>query len=109
VAHRVSGALLACDGGEANRHRGPLANRIEESGFGPLADVGGDFEIAESATALGVHHALGYAFTIERLHLLDDVVILQQDRTVGAYRERVVVARRGNAGVGSRIRNLLLV
>src|SRR5207302_10628152 len=109
VAHGIRGALLAGHGREANRHRGPLADGIQEGGFGPLADGLGDLEVAEGAAALGVHDALGHALAIERLHLLDHVVILEQDWTVRAYGERVVVACRGDAGVGGGGGNRLIV
>jgi hypothetical protein len=37
-----------------------------------------------SAAALGVNHALGDPFAVELRHLLDQVMVLQQDGTVGA-------------------------
>jgi len=46
-----------------------------------------------------VGDALGHALAVERLHLLDYLVILQQDRPVGANGERVLVACRGNPGI----------
>jgi hypothetical protein len=54
------------------------------------------------APALGVHDALGYALAIELRHLLDEVVVVQDRRTVGADGERVLVAgdRRAARGGG---------
>jgi len=100
--------LLARHRREAGQDRRPLADLGEESGPGPFADVGADFEVAEGASALGVDDALGYALAVERLHLLDDVVIVQDDRPVGPHRERMFVAGRGNARIGrGRLRGLL--
>ncbi len=45
--------------------------------------------------SLGMHHPLGYAFTVELLHLLDDVVVVQRDRSARPEGQRVLVARAG--------------
>src|SRR5258705_6542919 len=73
-----------------------LAHLVEESGLAPRRNVRRHLEVAERAAALGVGDALGHALAGERLHLLDYLVILQQDRPVGAHGERVLVACRGS-------------
>ncbi len=61
-----------------------LVPRLEYGGLGVGADVLGDLEVAEGAAALGVGLALRDALPVEVRHLLDQVVVLQQDRAVGA-------------------------
>jgi hypothetical protein len=67
--------------------RSPPEGRLGEPG-----DVGGHLEVPMCAAALRVHDALGDSLTVELGHLLDHVVILKQDRTVRADRQRVVIA-----------------
>ena len=107
VAVGIGIALLTRHRGEAGKHGRALAHLVEEGSLGPRRNVRGHLEVAEGAAALGVDDALGYALAVERLHLLDYVVILQQDRPVGAHGERVLVACRGNPGIRRRDRQLL--
>ena len=86
IAHRVGETLLAGNGREAREDGRPLADRAEEGGFGPRGDVGGHLEIAEGAAALGMDNALGHALAVELSHLLDQVVVLQQQGAVHADR-----------------------
>ncbi len=106
VAPGVRAALLAGDGGEAREDLGLLA-RLQEVGAGVAADVLGDHEFAERARALGVHHALRHALAVELRELLDEVVVVQQDRSAGALRQRVVVAAGRCAGIRRGDRALL--
>ena len=80
--------------GPASAVRAPWRRK---SALRELADVVGDLEEAEGAAALGVHDPLGHALAVEVGHLLDQVVVLEQDRPVRAGGERVVVARRRDA------------
>ena len=86
----VWAAALAGDGGEPGQHLG-LGAGLEHRGPGVLADVVGHLEVAERAAALGVRLALRDAFPVEVGHLLDQVVVLQQDRAVGADGQRMLV------------------
>jgi hypothetical protein len=70
--------------------------------FGVLADVLGHLETAERAASLGVRLAFRSALPVEVRHLLNEVMILQQDGAVGADGERVLIAGDWNAGVGCR-------
>ena len=101
VAPGVGAALLAGDGGEAGEHLG-LDAGLEQRGLGVRRDVLGGLEHAERARALGVHVALGDALAVEVRHLVEEVVVVQQDRAVRAEGQRVAVARRRGAGVGRR-------
>jgi len=51
-------------------------------------DVAHHLEVAERAPTFRLNDALGHAFAVEGLHLLDQVVILQQD---GSLRPRCVI------------------
>src|SRR5262249_14603002 len=75
------------------KHRGP----------GVLADVVGHLEVAERAATLGVRLAFRDAFPVEHRHLLEQIMILKQDRTVGADRQRLVVTGRRGAAVSSGV------
>jgi hypothetical protein len=65
-------------------HRLGCGVELKHRGFGEGTDVVGDLEAPKGAAALGVGLAFGDAFAVERGHLLDQVVIVQQDRSVGA-------------------------
>ena len=65
---------------------------LEDGRLGELADVGGDLEVAECAASLGVGLALGNPLPVEVRHLLNQVVVLQQDGPVRPDRQRVLVA-----------------
>jgi hypothetical protein len=54
---------------------GRLANFVEEGGLGPLGDVGGHLEGAESAAALHVVHAIRDALAHEVGQFLIQVFI----------------------------------
>ena len=54
-----------------------------------------DFEEAVGAAALGVHDALGDTLAVEVLHLLDDVVVVQDGGAARTDGQRVLVAGAG--------------
>jgi hypothetical protein len=109
VAVRVRVALFGGHLRETREHRRALANYVEKGGFGPPGDIGGHLEVAEGTAALDVVHAIGDALADEVGQLLEQVGILQQHGTVGADRERGIVARRGVAGIGCCYWSLLFL
>src|SRR5439155_6934522 len=74
--------------------------------LGVGADVVRHLEGTEGAAALGVRLALGRALTVEVRHLLDEIVVDQEDRSVGADGERVLLALDRDAGIRRRGRGL---
>src|ERR1035437_9072290 len=86
VAGCVGGAELAGHRREACNRLGSLA-LLEEHRLGELRDVFSGLEEAMGAPAFGVHDALGDPLSVERLHLLDDVAVLEQDWAVRADRK----------------------
>jgi hypothetical protein len=76
---------------------------LEHRRPGVFADIGDHLEVAESATALGMRLPLRGAFPVDLGHLLDQVMILQQDRAVGAERQRVLVTWGGGARIRRRV------
>ena len=64
--------------------------------------------MAERAAALGVRLPLGDPLAVEVGHLLDQVVVLEQDRAVGADGERMLVALNRGTGIGGRRLAVLL-
>ncbi len=107
VAPGVGGALLAGHRGEAGQHLGLHAG-LEQRRLGVRRDVLGGLELTERAGALGVHVALRHALAVEVRHLVQEVVVVQQDRTVGADGQAVAVAGRRSTGLGRRAELRLL-
>jgi len=86
VANGIGGALLSRHGRETNEYLGSFSNRGKEFGLGPPRHIGQHFEIPIGARALGVHDALGNPLAIEVRELLDQVMILNQNRASGGRR-----------------------
>ena len=83
VAPRVRAAPLTGDGGESREHLRLLAG-LEQVRLGVGTHVVGDLESAERTGALGMWLAFRHALTVELGHLLDQVVVLEEDRPVGS-------------------------
>ena len=101
IPGRVGAAQFARDRGEPDQQvRGGTLS--EQAGLGELADVLGRLEHPVAAAALGVDDSLGHPFPVELGHLLDQVVILQQQRAVGTDRLRELITRRRRARIRGR-------
>ena len=101
VAPGVWAATLTGHRGEPD-HRLGCGARLKHRRLGERADIVGYLEPPESARTLGVRLAFGHALAIELRHLLDEVVIVQQDRPVGADGQRVLVTFDRDAGIRRR-------
>ena len=99
VAPGVGAAPLPRHGGEPDQRVGPGAG-LEHRRLGVGADVVRHLEVAERAAALGVRLALRDPLAVEVGHLLDQVVVLEQDRAVGTDGQRMLVALDRRAGIG---------
>jgi hypothetical protein len=104
VAPGVGAAALARDRREPDQDVGRRAG-LEDRGAGVGADVVSHLERAERAAALGVRLPLRDALAVEVGHLLEQVVVLQQDRPVRADSQRMLVAGDGDSGVRRRVRS----
>ena len=103
VTPRVRAAPLAGNRREADQGVGRGAG-LEDRRLRELADVGGDLEVAERATPLRMRLAFGDPLPVEIRHLLNQVVVLQQDGAIGTDGQRVLVAGHRDPGVrGCRI------
>ena len=100
VALVVGGAQLAGDGREAGEHLGLLADGGEDVGRRVARDVLGDGQRAVGAPALGVHRPLGDALAVLVGELLDQLVVLHQQRPARAGGHRILVVGDGGAGGG---------
>ena len=98
IAPGIGATLLARDRRKAYERFGFRARR-EQLGLGVARHVTRDHEFAERPAALGVHDPLGYALAVELRKLLDQVVVVEQDRTLRSRRQRLVVACDRNPGV----------
>ena len=106
VAPGVGAPLLAGHGGEAGQHL-DLGARLEQRRASVGTHVARGGERAEGAAALGVDDALRNLLAVELRELLDQVVVVQRDRTavpdalrVGVARDRLAGVRGGEGGFG---------
>jgi len=99
VTPGVRAAALAGHRGEPDQ-RVRLRFRLEHRGLGVGADILGHLEVTEGPGTLRVGLALRNPFPVEVGHLLDEVVVLQQDGPIGPHGERVLVAGYGDPGIG---------
>ena len=77
-----------------------LRARLEHRRLGVGADILGHLEVSEGPGTLRVGLALRNPLPVEVGHLLDEVVVLQQDGSIGPHGERVLVAGYGDPGIG---------
>ena len=70
----------------------------EQRRLGVARNVGGRLEHAEGAGAFRMRLALGNLFPVEVRHLLEEMHIVQHDRSVSTDGQRVAIARRGRTG-----------
>ena len=94
----VGTSALAGDRGEAYQSVG-LGLRLKDGCLGVGADVLGHLEVSESSRAFGVRLAVRDHLPVEVRHLLEQVVVVQNDGAVGAYGEGVLVAGYRDSGV----------
>jgi len=106
VAPGVWAAALAGHRGEPD-HRLGAGARLKHRRLGERTDIVGDLEASESARPLGMGLTLGHPLAVERRHLLDQVVIMQQDRSVGADGQRVLITFHRDARICRRRRRRL--
>ncbi len=99
VAHGVGRSHLAGNGGEAEKDVGssPL---LEDAGLGVVTHVLVALEVPVGTGALGMDDPFGDAFPVELGHLLDQVVVLEQDGSLLACGEGVLVRRCGDSCIG---------
>jgi hypothetical protein len=106
----VGSALRAGYRREANQQIGLLADRVEQLGVGVLRDRGrGDREVVESAPALCVNGAFGNALAVLMRQLLDQLIVLQQQRPARTDGDRVLVIGDRRAGAGRQPRSGLVI
>ncbi|MCY1423442.1 hypothetical protein D9M71_391530 [compost metagenome] len=106
VALGISGSEFTCYGGEAREQLGLLADFGEHRSLAVAGDVVGDDQGAIGAPALGMHDALGNALAVLMGQLLDQVVVLEQQRPARPGAEGILVVR--NRTTGGRGENRLL-
>ena len=91
VALGIRRAALAGDGREAQERFRLLADLGEDLGLGISGDVVGDGQRAIGRRAFGMNHALRDALPVLVRELLDQLVILEQQRAARAGRQAVLV------------------
>lgn len=101
IAPGIRTAPLAGHGGKADQRIRPGA-RLEHRRLGIGTDILRDLEMAEGAGALGVRLPLRNPLAIEIRHLLDQVVILQNDGAIRPHGEGVFVTGYRDTGIVGR-------
>lgn len=100
-ATRIASAVMrtgfATNGGEADGDRAFLIGGAENVGLAQIVHGLGALESPMSTTALGMNDSLGNPFAVEVRDEIDQVEILQQQRTVGADTLGLVGMRHGHA------------
>ena len=109
IARGVGRTLLAADGGEAGEGLALVADLGEQLRRGVLGDVVGDDEVAMRARTLGVHDALGNALAVELRHLLEELEVVEGNRSTAACRYRVLIVAHRTSLVGGEARCRALV
>uniref|UniRef100_A0A804P5F6 Uncharacterized protein n=1 Tax=Zea mays TaxID=4577 RepID=A0A804P5F6_MAIZE len=107
VADRLRGPPLVDHRREAHDHGRPHAGRAQEVGARQRRHVVGALEEALGGGPARVHHALRDALAREVRHLLDQVVVLQQDGTARPHSQRLVVVPHRSARVRRRHRRVV--
>ncbi len=102
IAFGIGRSLLAADGGKTQEDLGLLADGGQERRLGPVRDVAGDAEDAVGAGALGMDDALGDALAVEMRELLDEMEILQQDRSARPGGQAVLIVGDRRTGTGGQ-------
>jgi len=105
VTQGFRGVVAVNDGRESHKYRGGFASG-ENFGLGQVAQVISHRKRAVGAGAPGVHHALGNAFAVEALQLLNELHVLQQHRAIGAGGLRILVVTDGRAVISRQVGGL---
>ena len=99
IALGVRGAALAGHGREA-QEAFALRSRLQGLRLRVAADIAGDAQRAVGAGTLGVDHALRNAFPVEVGVLLEELPVLDQQRTARAGGQAVLIVADRDAGGG---------
>lgn len=100
IASAVVGTGLATDGGETDSDGAFLVGDAEDIGLTQIIHGLGALEGTMSTTALGMDDSLGNPFAVEVRDKIDQVEILQQQRTIGADPLGLVGVRHWHAIAG---------
>jgi hypothetical protein len=99
----VGRPMLARNGREAQQ-RLRLGAGLEHLGPRVFRDVAGDGQRAVGRGSLRMDHALGDPLAVLVRELLEQLIVLQQDRTFRASRDAVLIVRNRSAGGGRECR-----
>src|SRR4029077_15033470 len=102
VAFGIRGAELTSHVRKARDER-RAASGLQHLCLRILRDVAGDRQRTVSTPTLGVHRALGNAFAVLVSEVLQQLVVLQQQRTPRPGTEGILVVGNGIAGCGGQL------
>ena len=94
VSHRIRGISAARHRGKSYEHFGLFAHAVEYFGESVARNVARHGEFAVRPPALGVYHALRYAFAVETRQFVDKLRIPQQYISVRGRQTEIVVSHR---------------
>lgn len=108
IPSAVGGALFATDSRESGDATRLLAHLVEHVHVCQVGDIICDFEFTVGSGTLGVDDTLGNALTIEVGKEVDQVEVLEQERTIRADALRSLWVEDG-AAIGGGVNRLLVV
>jgi hypothetical protein len=91
IALSISRSLLASNSRETSEDRCALANSIKELSFTEISHIVGGFKVAPCTSSLSMNYSFRDTFSVEVSDLVDVVKILEEDTTVFASSNRVLV------------------
>lgn len=91
ITSRIGTSLFSANGRKSRKNRSSLSNLVQEGGLGVASHVVGHFKVAVSTGALGMDDTFGDALAIKVGQLVNEMVVLEEDGTVGTDGERVLV------------------
>src|SRR5277367_681830 len=93
VALGIRGASLACDCGETDQQVRLLSDAVEQAGFAISRNVVRHGKYAVRAGSLSVHHPFRHTLSVLMRQLLEQVIVLQENRAMRSSRFGILVVR----------------
>lgn len=81
ITNHIGTSLFSTDGGETGEGLCLFANSVEEVSAGEVADVVGDFKLTIGTKASGVDDSLRHSFSVKMSQHINEMVVLDEQRT----------------------------
>jgi hypothetical protein len=97
VSDGIRSTSLTSDSGETEEARSALTNLVEEVGLGKFRHITGDFKVAVGSSSLSMDDSLGNSLSVEMSELVNEVEVLEDNRSVGSNGHAVLVVGNGRS------------